>query len=73
MAWVAVSACFVALALTIVFILQNLAAVNVHFLFFRFRLPLGVALLIGILLGGGIVLGVGLIRIRELRTYLRRS
>jgi uncharacterized integral membrane protein len=73
MAWFAVSALFVALVLVVVFVLQNLDRVSVHFLFLHFRLPLGVALLIGILIGAAVVLGVGLARIRELRHYLRRS
>ncbi len=61
------------LVLVLVFILQNLQAVAVSFLFFHGRLPLGVALLVAATLGGVIVVAAGAARVVQLRRARRRT
>ena len=62
-----------ALAVILVFILQNLQSVEVHFLFFQGSLPLAVALLFAMILGALVVLAFGAGRILQLRLVARRA
>lgn len=70
--WVAVGVSLLFLVLLIVFILQNLNAVTVHFLGFSPSLPLGVALLIAAVTGGIVVAVAGAARVIQLRRTARR-
>ncbi len=72
-AWTALVVGIVALAMILVFILQNLQTVDVHFVFFQGRLPLAVALLFAMILGAVVVLAFGAGRILQLRLVARRS
>jgi uncharacterized integral membrane protein len=57
----------------LVFILQNLQSVEVHFLFFQGHLPLAIALLFAMVLGAVVVLAFGAGRILQLRLVARRA
>src|SRR5713226_4453052 len=57
----------------LVFILQNLQNVEVHFLMFQGQLPLAVALLFAMILGAVVVLAFGAGRILQLRLVARRA
>lgn len=71
--WVAVGVSLLFLVLLIVFILQNLDAVTVHFLGLNPSLPLGVALLIAAVAGGIVVAVAGAARVIQLRRTARRT
>jgi len=72
-AWTALVVGIVILVVILIFILQNLQSVEVHFLFFQGQLPLAVALLFAMVLGAVIVLGFGAARILQLRGVARRA
>jgi len=72
-AWTALVIGILALALILVFILQNLQRVEVHFLVFQGSLPLAVALLFAMVLGAVVVLAFGAGRILQLRLVARRA
>lgn len=72
-AWTAVVIGLLALALILVFILQNLQNVELSFLVFHGHLPLAVALLFAVILGATIVLAFGGARIMQLRMVARAS
>src|SRR5690348_10474397 len=72
-AWTALVIGILALALILVFILQNLQSVEVHFVTFQGSLPLAVALLFAMLLGAVVVLAFGAGRILQLRLVARRA
>jgi uncharacterized integral membrane protein len=72
-AWTALVVGVVALAVILVFILQNLQSVEVYFLFFHAHMPLAVALLFAMLLGAVVVLAFGAGRILQLRLVARRA
>ena len=72
-AWTAVVIGLAALVVILVFILQNQENVEVTFLFFKGRLPLAVALLFALILGGVIVLSFGAARILQLRMVAGRA
>jgi uncharacterized integral membrane protein len=72
-AWTALLIGILALALILVFILQNLQNVELSFLFFKGQLPLGVALLFSVILGAIIVLAFGGARIIQLRMVARNA
>jgi len=72
-AWTALVIGILALALILVFILQNLQRVEVHFLVFQCSLPLAVALLFAMVLGAVVVLAFGAGRILQLRLVARRA
>ena len=57
----------------LVFILQNLQSVEVHFLFMQGNLPLAVALLFAMVLGAVVVLAFGAVRILQLRMVARAA
>jgi uncharacterized integral membrane protein len=71
--WTAVVVLVASLVLVLVFILQNLHAVAVSFLVFHGKLPLGVALLVAVTLGGVIVVAAGAARVVQLRRARRRT
>jgi len=72
-AWTALVIGIVILVVILVFILQNLQSVEVHFLFLQGQLPLAVALLFAMILGAVVVLAFGAGRILQLRLVARRS
>lgn len=72
-AWVRVVPALVLLAVTLVFVLQNLRSTNVSFVAVSGRLPLGVALLAAAALGGLLVFTLGSMRIIQLRRTIHRS
>ncbi|MDQ6878416.1 MAG: LapA family protein [Candidatus Dormibacteraeota bacterium] len=61
-----------ALAIILVFILQNPQSVELYFLAFHGHLPLAVALLFAMVLGAVVVLALGGGRILQLRMAARR-
>ncbi len=72
-AWTAVVVGVIALAVILVFILQNQQSVEVTFLMFHGRLPLAVALLFALILGAVIVFTFGAARILQLRIVAGRA
>jgi uncharacterized integral membrane protein len=72
-AWTALVVGIVILVVILVFILQNLQSVEVHFLFMQGQLPLAVALLFAMILGAVVVLAFGAGRILQLRLVARRA
>jgi uncharacterized integral membrane protein len=72
-AWMATAAALLLLALLIVFILQNTARVEVHYLGLAGSLPLGMALLIAAVGGGVVVAIAGVARVTQLRMSARRT
>ena len=71
-AWVATGVALLLLIVLIIFILQNLAKVEVHFLGLSGTVPLGVALLIAAVGGGVVVAIAGATRVTQLRMNARR-
>jgi uncharacterized integral membrane protein len=72
-AWTALVIGIVILVVILVFILQNLRNVEVHFLFLQGQLPLAVALLFAMVLGAVVVLTFGAFRILQLRIVARQA
>jgi lipopolysaccharide assembly protein A len=72
-AWTALFVGIVALLVILIFILQNPQSIELYFLSFHGRLPLGVALLFAVILGAVIVLAFGGGRILQLRLVARRA
>src|SRR3981081_2181728 len=72
-AWPALVVGIVILVVILVFILQNLQSVEVHFLFLQGQLPLAVALLFAMVLGAVVVLTFGAFRILQLRLVAREA
>ena len=71
-AWLMVAAALLLGLLMLVFILQNDERVTVELLWAEVRLPLGVAVLFGMVLGGLLVLLVGAARLAQVRLAARR-
>jgi uncharacterized integral membrane protein len=71
--WIGLIGAAVILIALLVFILQNLNDVSVHFLGFHGRVPLGIALLLSALAGLLLVSIPGTVRILQLRRALRKS
>lgn len=71
--WVATGVALVLLVLLIVFMMQNTTKVAVHFVGLHGTIPLGIALLIAAVGGGGLVALVGAARVTQLRVGARRS
>lgn len=71
--WVAVSAGLFFLVVVLVFILQNLRSVRVHFFWATWTIPLAVDLLLAAVLGGLIVFTIGSLRIVQLRRAAHRT
>ena len=72
-AWTALVIGIVILIVILVFILQNLQSVEVHFLMLQGHLPLAIALLFAMVLGAVVVLAFGAGRILQLRLVARRA
>lgn len=70
--WTAVVVGLVLLAVVLVFILQNLQDVDVSFFGARWRIPLGVDLLLAAVLGGLVTVTAGAVRLLQLRRVARR-
>ena len=70
--WTAVVAGLVFLTVVLVFILQNLQDVDVRFFTARWRIPLGLDLLLAAVLGGLVVVMAGAVRLLQLRRVARR-
>lgn len=71
--WVALAVGFVLLVVVLVFILQNLDSVRVHFFWLNWSIPLGVDLLLATVIGGLIMFAAGSLRMAELRRAARRK
>jgi len=65
--WIGSSIGLVILIVILVFILQNLVSVAIHFPGATVRLPVGIAILFGVILGGLLVFVLGLGRVLQLR------
>lgn len=63
----------VVLIAILVFILQNLASIAIHFPGSTIRMPVGVAILFGVILGGLFVFLLGLARVLQLRRSMGRN
>ncbi|QDP94764.1 LapA family protein [Microlunatus elymi] len=72
-AWVAVAVGFVVLVLLLIFILQNLDPVTVHYFGAQGSMPLGVLLLFAAAGGAFLVILLGIARIIQLRWLARRD
>jgi uncharacterized integral membrane protein len=72
-AWVATAAALLLLVMLIVFILQNTARVEIHYLGLAGSLPLGMALLIAAVGGGVVVAIAGVARVTQLRMKAGRT
>lgn len=71
--WVALAAAMFFLVVVLVFILQNLRSVRVHFFWATWTIPLAVDLLLATVLGGLIMFTAGSLRIVQLRRAARRA
>jgi uncharacterized integral membrane protein len=71
--WFGLIAAAIILIALLVFVLQNLETVSVHYLGFHGRVPLGVALLLAAIAGLLLVSIPGSVRILQLRRTLRKS
>jgi uncharacterized integral membrane protein len=71
-AWWTLGGGLVVLLLAIVFMAQNSNEVPVHFLFFKGRIALGLALLLAAVLGGLTVLLLGAGRMLQMRRQAKR-
>lgn len=72
-AYVSVAVTLAILIVVLDFIIQNPHSATIHFFTLRFRLPIGVLMLIGVVGGGVIVLLVSLFRVLQLRRSNRRQ
>ncbi|WP_063050687.1 LapA family protein [Nocardia arthritidis] len=61
------------LVLLLIFILQNLEQIQVHFFFWDFSLPLGVTVLLSVIGGALIMASVGGVRILQLRKAAKQG
>jgi uncharacterized integral membrane protein len=68
--WIGSSIGLLILIAILVFILQNLASVAIHFPGATVRLPAGIAILFGVILGGLLVFVLGLGRVLQLRRQI---
>ncbi len=71
--WTAVVVAVVVLILLVVFIAQNTRKTRVDFLWFHGEAPTSVVLLIAAIAGAVIVIGVGVVRILQLRHIARKA
>ncbi|HJQ45266.1 MAG TPA: lipopolysaccharide assembly protein LapA domain-containing protein [Amycolatopsis sp.] len=71
--WVAVIVALVILSFLLVFILQNLDSVTVHFLGTTGHMPLAVAMLLSAVAGAALVALIGAARILQLRRATRKA
>jgi uncharacterized integral membrane protein len=71
--WGALAAGLLFFVVVLVFILQNLGDVRVHFFWVTWRIPLAVDLLLATVLGGLVMLFAGSVRILQLRRSARAT
>ncbi|GAA5056777.1 LapA family protein [Nocardia callitridis] len=71
-AWIALVAGAIILVILLIFILQNLARVEVSLFFWDFSLPLGVTVLLSVIAGALVMALVGGVRILQLRRVARK-
>jgi uncharacterized integral membrane protein len=71
--WLALAAGMFFLVVVLVFILQNLRSVRVHFFWATWTIPLAVDLLLATVLGGLIMFTAGSLRIVQLRRVAKRN
>ncbi len=71
--WVALAAGLFLLIVVLVFILQNLRSVRVHFFWATWTIPLAVDLLLAAVLGALVMFTAGAARIVQLRRVARRQ
>jgi uncharacterized integral membrane protein len=71
--WLALAAGMFFLVVVLVFILQNLHSVRVHFFWATWTIPLAVDLLLATVLGGLIMFTAGSLRIVQLRRVAKRN
>lgn len=71
--WVALAAGLVFLVVILVFILQNVKSVPVHFFAAEWNIPLAVDLLLSAVLGALVTFMTGSLRILQLRRVARRN
>jgi uncharacterized integral membrane protein len=72
-AWTALAVGMVVLLVFVVFIVQNIHGVKVSFLFFHWKLPLAIDLLLAAVLGGLVVFLLGSVRMLQLRRAAQRN
>jgi uncharacterized integral membrane protein len=72
-AWIAVVVALVVLVFLLVFILNNLSPVTVHFLGMTGSMPLAVAMLFSTIAGAAVVALVGAARIFQLRKQAKKT
>ncbi|MGK8512148.1 LapA family protein [Nocardia asiatica] len=72
-AWTGLVAGVLILVLLLIFIVQNLEQVQVHFFFWEFALPLGVTVLLSMIGGALVMASVGGVRILQLRRAAKKS
>jgi uncharacterized integral membrane protein len=70
--WIGSAVGLIVLIAILVFILQNLATVTIHFPGATTRMPVGIAILFGVILGGVLVFVLGFARVLQLRRGLSR-
>ena len=71
--WSALIGGFLVLILLLVFITQNLTSASFAFLGWHWTLPLGVAILLGAVVGGLITVAAGTVRIVQLRHAAKKN
>lgn len=71
--WSALIGGFLVLILLLIFITQNLASASFAFLGWHWTLPLGVAILLGAVVGGLITVAAGTVRIVQLRHAAKKN
>ncbi|WP_174183890.1 LapA family protein [Nocardia barduliensis] len=72
-AWTGLVAGILILILLLIFIVQNLEQVQVHFFFWDFSLPLGVTVLLSMIGGAAVMASVGGVRILQLRRAAKKG
>ncbi len=70
--WIGFALGLVVLVAILIFILQNLTSVEVHFPGASTKMPVGIAILFGFILGGIFVFGLSLARVLQLRHGMGR-
>jgi uncharacterized integral membrane protein len=70
--WVSLASGMVLLVAILIFIVQNIRSVRVHFLTLDWTMPLALDILFAALIGGAVVFVAGSIRIFQLRRLVRR-
>lgn len=70
--WAAAVGALVLALLMLIFIIQNGSRANMRFLWLKFTLPIGVAMLLATVIGGLLVTALGVARVLQLRLAARR-